>query len=89
MAEVSKRRIVFMGTPSFAANILNTLLDSENYEIAAIYTQPDKKAGRGMKTAFSEVKKIALNHNLPLYKPDAVSGRSPCLSGRYFVYWAV
>ncbi len=71
MAEVSKRRIVFMGTPSFAANILNTLIDSKNYEIVAIYTRPDKKAGRGMKTAFSEVKKIALNNNLPLYQPSS------------------
>lgn len=75
MAKGSKRRIVFMGTPAFAAPVLKALLDSENDEVVAVYTRPDKKAGRGLKTAFSDVKKIALEHELPIYQPASFRSR--------------
>ena len=50
-------KIVFMGTPDFAVESLDTLLIN-NYEIKAVVTAPDKKSGRGNKINFSEVKKI-------------------------------
>ena len=72
MAEGPKRRIVFMGTPDFAAQVLDGLLGSENYEVVAVYTRPDKKAGRGLKTVFSEVKKLALEHDIALFQPPTL-----------------
>lgn len=69
MDETQKRRIVFMGTPEFAAIILQRIMDSHKYEISGVYTQPDKKAGRGLKIIQSEVKKLALEYNLPLFQP--------------------
>lgn len=61
-------RIVFMGTPDFAAASLKKLLD-EKFDVAAVFTQPDKPKGRGMELAFSPVKQIALEHDLPVYQP--------------------
>ncbi|MDP4188683.1 MAG: methionyl-tRNA formyltransferase [Bacteroidota bacterium] len=62
-------RIVFMGTPEFAVATLKTLIDN-NYEIAAVVTAPDKPAGRGKKLQASEVKKFALERNLPVLQPE-------------------
>ena len=50
-------RVVFMGTPDFAAVSLKALLD-EGFEVAAVFTQPDKPRDRGMKNAFSPVKAL-------------------------------
>lgn len=61
-------RIVFMGTPDFAAASLSKLLE-ERFDVAAVFTQPDKPKGRGMELAFSPVKEIALQHNIPVYQP--------------------
>lgn len=61
-------RIVFMGTPDFAAASLKKLI-AEKYEIAAVFTQPDKPRNRGMKLSFSPVKEIALENNIPVYQP--------------------
>jgi len=61
-------RIVFMGTPSFAGPALR-LLKSNGYEIAAVYTQPDRPAGRGCKVSFSPVKQIALELGLKVVQP--------------------
>ena len=52
-------RIVFMGTPDFAAASLRKLLD-EKFEVVGVFTQPDKPKGRGMELAFSPVKELAL-----------------------------
>ncbi|MBA2352893.1 MAG: methionyl-tRNA formyltransferase [Burkholderiales bacterium] len=62
-------RLVFAGTPEFAATALNALL-AAGHEIALVMTQPDRPSGRGMKLAISPVKKLALEHNLPLFQPD-------------------
>lgn len=62
-------RIVFMGTPDFAAASLRKLLD-EHFEIAGVFTQPDKPKGRGMELAFSPVKELALQAGLPVFQPD-------------------
>lgn len=61
-------RIVFMGTPDFAAASLQKLID-EDYDIAAVFTQPDKPRNRGMSVSYSPVKELALKHDLPVYQP--------------------
>ena len=61
-------RIVFMGTPDIAATCLNSLLQSR-HEIIAVYTKPDRPKNRGMKLEMSDVKKLALAHDLPVYQP--------------------
>lgn len=60
--------IVFAGTPHFAIPCLEALIHSE-HQITAIYTQPDRPAGRGHKLQPSPVKTWANLHNLPLYQP--------------------
>ena len=62
-------RIVFMGTPDFAAASLRKLLD-EKFEVVGVFTQPDKPKGRGMELAFSPVKELALQAGLPVFQPD-------------------
>ncbi|HEK1768352.1 TPA: methionyl-tRNA formyltransferase [Pseudomonas putida] len=64
-------RIVFAGTPEFAAEHLKALLASP-YEIVAVYTQPDRPAGRGQKLMPSAVKALALAHDIPVYQPQAL-----------------
>ena len=61
-------RIVFMGTPDFAAASLKKLID-EKYNVVGVFTQPDKPKGRGMELAFSPVKELALEAGLPVYQP--------------------
>ena len=61
-------RVVFMGTPAFAAASLERLIQ-DGFEICAVYTQPDKPRGRGMELAFSEVKQLSLQHDLPVFQP--------------------
>ena len=61
-------KIIFAGTPEFAAVALDALLKTE-HEIVAVYTQPDRKAGRGQKLTASAVKQLALAHNIPVYQP--------------------
>jgi len=62
-------RIVFMGTPDFAAASLKKLLDDQ-YEVVGVFTQPDKPKGRGMEMAFSPVKELALAAGLPVFQPE-------------------
>jgi methionyl-tRNA formyltransferase len=62
-------RVVFAGTPDFAAKHLAALLQSE-HEIVGVYSQPDRPAGRGKKLKASEVKQRALEHNLPVFQPE-------------------
>ncbi|BDU39027.1 methionyl-tRNA formyltransferase [Vibrio nigripulchritudo] len=62
-------RIVFAGTPDFAARHLAALLSSE-HEVIAVYTNPDRPAGRGKKLTPSAVKSLALEHDLPVYQPE-------------------
>lgn len=61
-------RIVFMGTPDFAAASLKKLIDKK-YDIASVFTQPDKPRDRGMKLSYSPVKELALENNIPVYQP--------------------
>ena len=61
-------RIVFAGTPEFAAAHLQALLDSR-HEVVAVYTQPDRPAGRGQKLVASPVKQLAQQHDIPVLQP--------------------
>ncbi len=62
-------RIVFMGTPQFATEILKRI-HTDGVKIEAVITAPDKKSGRGQKVNISDVKKYALEHKLPLLQPS-------------------
>ncbi|MDP2060773.1 MAG: methionyl-tRNA formyltransferase, partial [Flavobacteriaceae bacterium] len=64
-----KIRIVFMGTPEFAVHILQRIL-SENFEVVAVVTVPDKPSGRGQKLHSSAVKNFAVMHNIPVLQPE-------------------
>ncbi|MBF3171205.1 methionyl-tRNA formyltransferase, partial [Pseudomonas aeruginosa] len=64
-------RIVFAGTPEFAAEHLKALLDTP-HRIVAVYTQPDRPAGRGQKLMSSAVKSLALEHGLPVMQPQSL-----------------
>ncbi|WP_268798690.1 methionyl-tRNA formyltransferase [Pseudomonas huanghezhanensis] len=64
-------RIVFAGTPEFAAEHLKALLDSP-YEVIAVYTQPDRPAGRGQKLMPSPVKHLAQQHAIPVLQPPTL-----------------
>lgn len=66
---MEKIKIVYFGTPEFAASQLEAII-AAGYEVAAVVTMPDKPAGRGKKIQFSDVKKTALEHNLPLLQPE-------------------
>ncbi len=60
--------IIFAGTPQFSTTTLSLLLESR-HTIKAVYTQPDRPAGRGRKLTASPIKELALQHQLPLYQP--------------------
>lgn len=71
-------KIVFMGTPEFAVPDLKMLIDKK-YEIAGVFTQPDRPKGRGKKLSAPPVKELALEYGIPVYqylkvkKPEPVS----------------
>ncbi|MEH6486695.1 MULTISPECIES: methionyl-tRNA formyltransferase [Pseudomonas] len=64
-------RIVFAGTPEFAAEHLKALLGT-SHQIVAVYTQPDRPAGRGQKLMPSPVKQLAIEHDIPVYQPQTL-----------------
>ncbi|HUR98954.1 MAG TPA: methionyl-tRNA formyltransferase [Pyrinomonadaceae bacterium] len=64
-------KIVFMGTPHAAVASLARIMD-DGHQVVAVYTQPDKPAGRGNKISFSPVKQFALDHDLPIFQPSKV-----------------
>jgi len=61
-------RIVFAGTPEFAAEHLKALLGTQ-HQVIAVYTQPDRPAGRGHKLMPSPVKQLAVEHGIAVYQP--------------------
>lgn len=67
----SSLKIVFAGTPEFAALHLSALLDTP-YEIVGVYTQPDRPAGRGKKLQASAVKQVAQANELPIFQPESL-----------------
>lgn len=71
---MSPLRIIFAGTPDFAATALSALIKSE-HEVIAVYSQPDRPAGRGRKLRASPVKEVALEHDIPVYQPESLKDK--------------
>jgi len=67
-------KIVFMGTPEFAVEILKGLVE-EGYQVVGVVTAPDKPSGRGQKIQESEVKKYALAHSLKVLQPEKLKNQ--------------
>jgi methionyl-tRNA formyltransferase len=65
-------RVVFMGTPPFAAELLMTLIE-DGYHIVGVITKADKPVGRTQEVSVSAVKKLALEYNLPLLQPEKLN----------------
>ena len=68
-------RLVFMGTPDFAVNSLERLIQ-DGHEIVGVFTQPDKPQGRKMKLTPPPVKQLALTYDIPVYQPDSFKNES-------------
>ena len=71
----SKIRIAYFGTPEFAASQLEAILKA-GFEVAVVVTMPDKPAGRGRQIQYSDVKKTAMEHGLPLLQPEKLKDPS-------------
>lgn len=65
-------RVIFAGTPEFAAVHLEALLNAPTIDLVAVYTQPDRPAGRGKKLTASPVKRLAEQHQLPIEQPQSL-----------------
>ncbi|WP_177419719.1 methionyl-tRNA formyltransferase [endosymbiont of Lamellibrachia barhami] len=68
-------KIIFAGTPEFAVEALQALLQTE-HQIVAVYTQPDRPAGRGRKLMASPVKQLALEHGIEVRQPKSLKGET-------------
>ena len=67
-------KIIFMGTPEFAVPSLQYLLNSE-HQVVAVFTQPDRKQGRGQKVVASPVKLLANKHSVPVFQPETLKNK--------------
>jgi methionyl-tRNA formyltransferase len=65
----SPLRIIFAGTPDFAATHLQGILDQGQHQLVAVYSQPDRPSGRGKKLKAGPVKQLALDHQIPVFQP--------------------
>ncbi|MEA3315967.1 MAG: formyltransferase family protein, partial [Campylobacterota bacterium] len=67
------KRIIFMGTPDYATTIFKEILEN-NYNIIALFTQPDKSVGRSKELKFPHIKQFTLdnNFNIPIYQPKSL-----------------
>ncbi|MCZ7653541.1 MAG: methionyl-tRNA formyltransferase [Rhodocyclaceae bacterium] len=77
-------RVIFAGTPEFAATALQAVL-AAGHDVPLVLTQPDRPAGRGMAMQASAVKQLALKQGLPLYQPSSLKSgelRQPILEAK-------
>lgn len=65
-------KVVFMGTPDFSVPVLKGLMESEEHEVTAVVTQPDKARGRSGRLVFTPVKEVAVEAGIPVYTPQRV-----------------
>lgn len=65
------KKLVFMGTPAFAATILQALLETK-YDLIGVVTQPDRPFGRNQDLKASAVKTMAMTHQMPIYQPEKI-----------------
>ncbi|MGT2802125.1 methionyl-tRNA formyltransferase [Streptococcus henryi] len=71
---MTQTKLIFMGTPDFSATVLRGILADERYQVLAVVTQPDRAVGRKKEIKMTPVKEVALEHQLPLYQPEKLSG---------------
>ena len=71
MSDNNALKVIFMGTPAFAVPALDALLDA-NCDIIGVYTQPDRRAGRGRRLAASPVKQAAIERGLEVFQPASL-----------------
>lgn len=64
--------IVYAGTPEFAVPALRALIEAEDHQVLAVYTQPDRPAGRGRKLRASPIKQLAEEMGIPVYQPRSL-----------------
>lgn len=67
-------KLIFMGTPDFSATVLKGILADDSYQVLAVVTQPDRAVGRKKEIKMTPVKEVALEHQLPVYQPEKLSG---------------
>jgi methionyl-tRNA formyltransferase len=65
-------KVIFAGTPEFAAQHLRTLLSWKQHDVVAVYTQPDRPSGRGKKMTASAVKELAVSKGIPVFQPGSL-----------------
>ena len=75
-------KIVFMGTPHAAVESLDKIV-SDGHEIVAVYTQPDKPAGRGKQISSSPVKQYAIDRSIPVHQPVKIRTPDTLQTFRY------
>jgi len=73
MTTTTPLKIIYAGTPDFAVPPLQALIDA-GHQICAVYTQPDRPAGRGRKLRASPVKRLALENSIPVLQPTSLKG---------------
>lgn len=73
-------RLAFAGTPAFAAVALTAIVDA-GFDVAVVLTQPDRPAGRGLRLQPSEVKRVALAHQIPVVQPTSLKLAGPDAPG--------
>ncbi|MBI1730532.1 methionyl-tRNA formyltransferase [Candidatus Acetothermia bacterium] len=66
-------RLLFLGTGSLGLPTLRALIQSNDHQLLAIFTQPDRPAGRGLKLKASPIKEFALEHQIPVYQPEKIN----------------
>jgi methionyl-tRNA formyltransferase len=69
---MNRLRLLFCGTPGFAVPSLRKLLSLPEFEILAVFTQPDRPRGRGQEVSFAPVKEVAAAANVPIYQPPKI-----------------
>lgn len=65
-------KIIFLGTPDFSSQVLQSLINSR-HQVVGVVTQPDKPSGRGQKLVCSPVKLLAQKYNIPVFQPNRIS----------------
>lgn len=73
---MQRLKIIFAGTPAFAAEYLRVLLDKAQHDVVAVYTQPDRPSGRGKKLTASPVKMLAATQEMPIYQPLSLKDKA-------------
>lgn len=68
-------RVIFMGTPDFSVSALEALIQSDNHDVVAVYTQPPRPKGRGMQVQKSPVHLVADTHNIPVHTPKSLKDK--------------